>query len=532
MEPIRIQDGTPWANGGPRRTFPSLEGDLSTDVLVVGAGVAGLTSALLLARRGRLVTVIDARQVASGETGRTTAHLTELLDVGYRRLEAKFGRQGAEAAAEASRSAIDSIETSCSELAPLARFERVPGHKAAQTDDQMEELKEELAAMQRAGIRADWTREPMPFPSLGAVRLEHQAQLEPGEYARGLLEGLLGLGVTVFENTHALDFQDGTPCRVMTERGMITAKDVLVLTNVPISNRFAIHTKVAAYRTYALAGTCQGFPKGLYEDMSKPYHYVRRQQTERGDFVIIGGEDHRTGRAGATEERYAALTQFARSTCSGFMPLYRWSGQIIEPTDGLPYIGRNTGSKHIYVATGFSGTGITMGTLSAMLLTAAVENLESRWADLFEATRVKPIAQGSRYFKENIEFPKRLLRDRVEPSEVALAKRVMPGEGRLVRSHGHMLAVSRDMGGTLQVHSATCPHLGCHVHWNRAEQSWDCPCHGSRFDAQGQVLNGPATRPLREEALEPREALKPRLRVETRKPRDIDGSSHHAPGRH
>jgi hypothetical protein len=258
MEPIRIQDGTPWANGGPRRTFPSLEGDLSTDVLVVGAGVAGLTSALLLARRGRLVTVIDARQVASGETGRTTAHLTELLDVGYRRLEAKFGRQGAEAAAEASRSAIDSIETSCAELAPLARFERVPGHKAAQTDEQMEELKEELAAMQRAGIRADWTREPMPFPSLGAVRLEHQAQLEPGEYASGLLEGLLGLGVTVFENTHALDFQDGTPCRVMTERGMITAKDVLVLTNVPISNRFAIHTKVAAYRTIRAGGHLPG----------------------------------------------------------------------------------------------------------------------------------------------------------------------------------------------------------------------------------------------------------------------------------
>jgi Rieske Fe-S protein len=167
------------------------------------------------------------------------------------------------------------------------------------------------------------------------------------------------------------------------------------------------------------------------------------------------------------------------------------------------------------VATGFSGTGITMGTLAAMLLTASVEHLESRWAELFEATRVKPFAQASRYFKENVEFPKRLLSDRIERSEVAFAQRIMPGEGRLVRSEGHMLAVSRDAEGTLHVHSASCPHLGCHVHWNRVEQSWDCPCHGSRFDAQGQVLNGPATRALREETLEPRERAKPRLRVET-----------------
>jgi glycine/D-amino acid oxidase-like deaminating enzyme len=299
MEPIRIVDGTPWADGGPRRTFPSLEGDLSTDVLVVGTGVAGLTAALLLARRGRQVSVIDARQVACGETARTTAHLTELLDVGYRQLESKFGREGAAAAAEASRSAIDSIETSCSELAPRARFERVLGFKAAQTDEQVEELKEELVAMQRAGLRAEWTGQTMPFASLGAVRLEAQAQMHPGEYTSGLVEGLVGLGVALFENTRALDFQDGSPCRVMTDRGMITAKDVLILTNVPISNRFAIHTKVAAYRTYAVAGTCTGFPKGLYEDMAKPYHYVRRQQTERGDFVIVGGEDHRTGRGGA-----------------------------------------------------------------------------------------------------------------------------------------------------------------------------------------------------------------------------------------
>jgi glycine/D-amino acid oxidase-like deaminating enzyme/nitrite reductase/ring-hydroxylating ferredoxin subunit len=512
---MRIQDGTLWADGGPRREFPSLAGDLSTDVLIVGAGVAGLTAALLLARRGRTVTVIDARQVASGETSRTTAHLTDLLDVGYRRLEAKFGAGATAVAAEASRAAIDSIETSCSELAPGARFERVFGYKVAQTDFQLEDLKEELVAMQRAGVRAEWTGQQMPFPSLGAIRLEQQAQLHPGEYTRGLVDGLIGLGVAMFENTRALEFQDGSPCRVKTELGTITAKDVLVLTNVPVSNRFAIHTKVAAYRTYVMAGECKGFPKGLYEDMAKPYHYVRRQETERGNFVIVGGEDHRTGHGGATEERYAALTLFARSTCPGFVPIYRWSGQIIEPSDGLPYIGRNTGDKHVYVATGFSGTGITMGTLAAMLLTAAVEKLESRWAEVFQATRVRPFAQALRYFKENVEFPKRLLRDRVERGEVAFAERVMPGEGRLVRSAGgHMLAVSREADGALQVHSAVCPHLGCHVHWNRAEQSWDCPCHGSRFDAHGEVLNGPATRALRVETLEPREQAKPRIRIE------------------
>jgi Rieske Fe-S protein len=265
-----------------------------------------------------------------------------------------------------------------------------------------------------------------------------------------------------------------------------------------VSSRFALHTKIAAYRTYAVAARTASLPPpGLYYDGAEPYHYVRTQDTTKGPFLVVGGEDHKVGQDNDTAGRFAALERWLKERWHGAEIVYRWSGQVIEPADGLAFIGRAPGAKRVWVATGFSGTGMTFGTLAGMIIADGIAGRENPFAKLYDATRVKPLAQARRYVAENVDFPKQLAKDRLDRGEVASLAEVPRGEGRLVRLGGKMIAAYRAEDGRLQCLSAVCTHLGCHVQWNDAERSWDCPCHGSRFDAAGRVLNGPAVRALR-----------------------------------
>jgi len=479
-------------------SFPALERDIEADVAVIGAGIAGVTAAMLLQRAGKRVALIEARQVGGGETGHTTAHLTELIDARYHVLESKFGRDGARRARESSRAAIDRIEALAAELAPDCGFERVAEYLYAETDAQRRELENELASLQRAGSSASWVEQvPLPLAIQGAVRLDQQGRFHPLAYLRGLLARFVADGGEVFERTAMLDVDEAQPCRVRTSGGTITARDVLVLAHVPVINRLALHTKLAAYRSYAIAAPLrEPFPDANFSDMQDPYHYIRSQQTAAGTVLIVGGEDHKTGKHDDTRQCFERLAQYA----SAHFPIgeisHRWSGQIIEPADGLPFIGKNTGADHVYVGTGFSGEGMTFGTLAAMLLSDAVLEVKNPWAALYDATRVKPLAQARKVLSEGADFPAHIAHDRITGGEVETPEQVPAGEGRLVREQGKMLAVYRDDGGALHARSAVCTHLGCYVHWNRAERSWDCPCHGSRFDIDGAVLNGPAIKPL------------------------------------
>jgi Rieske Fe-S protein len=288
---------------------------------------------------------------------------------------------------------------------------------------------------------------------------------------------------------------------VTTSTGTIRAADVLVLTHVPVSNVIAIHSKIAAYRSYAVAAPYRGDVAGLFWDLDDPYHYTRVEDARDGSFLVVGGEDHKTGQKRRTRECFQRLDGYVKERFGCDVAL-RWSGQIIEPSDGLPFIGRNSGSEHVYVATGFAGNGMTFGTLAAMILTDEVLGLTSAWARTYDATRVKPLAQARRYVAENVDFPAYLARDRVARGEVRSIGEIPRGEGRLFRNRGKMLAVYREPGGRIQACSAACTHLGCNVRWNDAEKTWDCPCHGSRFAVDGAVINGPAVTDLGKETVE------------------------------
>lgn len=486
-----------WTASAPARRYPALQGDLEVDVVVVGAGMAGLTTAWLLKQAGKRVAVVEMHRVLTGQTGQTTAHLTELLDTPYETLTSDFGEKGARLIAASVRASLEQIASLVERRGISCGFQRVPGFRYAETQAQAQQLEREAHAARQAGLMCSLTQEvPLPYPVKLALRVEDQAQFHPREYLLALAEDLPGHGSHLFEETQVTHIEDGAPCRVRTARGVITCQDVVEATTTPL-NRVLLHTKLYPYRTYSLAARLEGpLAAGLYYDSEDPYHYIRTQRVAGVDYLIVGGEDHKVGTEEDTGSHYAALEEYTRRRFPVGAVDYRWSGQVIEPADGLAYIGRNGGARHVWVATGFSGTGMMFGTLAGMLLDDLIRGRDNPYAQLYDATRVKPAAGAKDFLQENAEVAFHFVADRLARPEARELSEVPAGEGRIVEVEGQKVAVFREEAGTVHAVSPVCTHLGCYVHWNKAERSWDCPCHGARYSPTGEVLNGPAVKPL------------------------------------
>jgi len=495
-----------WLAGSESLTFPPRACDVNVDVAIVGGGITGLTAALHLLKNGKQVALIDKGKIGQGESGHTTAHLTEILDIRYSEIVARFGLEKAQLVQRSSRAAIERIHTIAREFRIPCSFERVPGYLFTQEESEVEGLKRETDVLNRLGMRATFsTKSPLPFPVKGCIEIENQAQFHPYDYLLGLASTVAREGGHIFEDTHALEFSEGSPARVITDNGVLVADQVIIAANVPISNRLLIQTKLAAYRSYAIAVRTNSptTVKGLFWDTKDPYHYLRTQVVEaKGktseELLIIGGEDHKTGMDHHPEDHYTRLEKFARDHFDVKSVPYRWSGQIIEPVDGLPYVGLNAFSENYYVATGYSGNGMTMGTMAGILLTDLISGMENPWAALYDATRIHLTGSFSNFVKENKDFPACLLHDRLTRAPVVNLASIKKNEGGIIKVNGETVAANRDSEGNLKFFSPACPHMGCHVQWNGSESSWDCPCHGSRFDEEGQVLNGPAISALKE----------------------------------
>lgn len=500
-----------WMDSAELPTYPPLSGDLDTEVCVIGAGIAGLTTAYLLAREGRKVTVIDALGIGAGETGRTTAHLFP-PDEWYSFIEDKFGADNARLVADSYARAIDLVESISGELKARenidCQFERLDGYLFALPGDGLQDLEKEYQCARRAGLTVELVPgvPGLPFDSGPAVRYANQAQFHPLKYLAGLARAIERAGGRIHGATHAHRVRGNQDQQtIYTDHGEIRARHVVLATHTPFNDRVVMHTKQAGYRTYVIGMHVPrgSVPRILLWNTGDPYYYVRLETPPSAtgdkfedDILVVGGADHKTGQDEHPEHRYDEIERWTREHFpTAHTVAYRWSGEVMEPSDGLAYLGRNPmDDDNVYLITGDSGNGMTHCTIGAMLVSDLIGGRDNPWKDIYDPSR-KPVHGLADFAHEQANVMARY-GEWLTGGDVDSVQEIPAGEGAVLRDGLRKIAVYRDAQGGLHAVSAKCTHLGCAVHWNSAERSWDCPCHASRFDVEGKVLHGPAPEPL------------------------------------
>jgi glycine/D-amino acid oxidase-like deaminating enzyme/nitrite reductase/ring-hydroxylating ferredoxin subunit len=495
-----------WIDSVPIQRFPKLQGNVNVDVVVVGAGVTGVTAAYLLKQAGLRVALIERERVASIDTGHTTAHLTYITDVDLQNLARNFGNDHAQASWDAGASAIDEIERIVGEEGIECKFTRVPAyvHVCADSSSKKEisSLKKETDIATKLGFEAVYLKS-IPYFNLPGVRFADQAKFHPRKYLRFLVKKIPGNGSYLFEKSAAGDF-DAKKWRVQVNRNWISFDRVVMATNNPLvglastTSATFLQTKLSLYTSYALGARVPSdtVPEALFWDTREPYDYLRVDRHRGFDFIVYGGEDHKTGQKKITTKAYVRLLARLKKIIPKARIDYRWSGQIISTPDGLPYIGEN--AAHQFVATGYCGNGITFGTIAALMARDWAIGRKNPWTDLFAIDRKKLKGATWNYLRENKDYPYYMIKDWIARPEADSVRELKRGDGMIIGSRMKKVAVFRDHNGKICRLSPVCTHLGCIVRWNAAESTWDCPCHGSRFKSTGEVIAGPA-----EEALSP-----------------------------
>lgn len=490
-----------WVATTPATAYPSLKHDIEVDVAVIGGGIAGLMTAYFLGQSGKKVAVIEARRIATGTTGHTTAHLSIAHDIIYDRLIKNFGKEGAKSYAEANFEGIRLIgdiarkEGIGCDFAPTSEYVYAPKGK----DEEI--IEKEYEATRNLDLRTELLdKAPLPFITGKAIKYNGQAQFHPRKFLVALAEKFVNNGGQIFEQTRATGVKEGEPMEVETNRGRIRAKEVVVATLYPFLDRGLYFTRLDVFTSYVLAVTVEDeFPQEMYDSSEERSHYLRRQPYKGRFVVLVGGEGHRTGEISETDERYARLEEFARKSLRVKEVLYRWSTHDTYPVDGVPYIGKFLPtSEHLYVLTGFKGWGMAHGVVGGRIIGDLINKKPNKYVDLFNPGRVKIKAGAGKVAGLGVKVGKKYLEGRLERGVKADLETLERDEWKIIDNQGDKVAAFRDEEGAIHAVSAYCRHLGCTVKFNRAERTWDCPCHGSRYTLDGEVLYGPTVRGLKE----------------------------------
>ncbi len=501
----RVGNGSYWVATTPETSFPSYPGDdRKVEVAVLGGGITGLATALLLQQAGASVAVVEAGRVACGVTGSTTAKVTSLHGLTYAKLASTFGEEGARVYAEANQAGLKLIARLVEELAIDCDFERLAAFTYTEDPQRVSAIQEEVEAAQQAGLPASFSSQiGLPFPVQGAVRVEDQAQFHPRRFCLGLAKAIAAGGGQVFEQTRALDLRLGFPCTVKTDHGPLRAEHVVLATHLPFFDPAGLFAKTSPSRSYAAVVTlAEPAPPGMYLSADAATRSIR-PLLAGSDQAVLAGEEHKTGHGPDTRIHHQALEAWARERFPVESVDYRWSAQDYLPADNVPYIGRLIpGYGRLHVATGFKKWGMTHSAVAAMLLRDHITGRANPWSGLFKATRLHPLASARELAAHNLDVGLRFAADRLLTLRPPPALDLAPGEAGLRELDGEKVAAYRDPEGRLHAVSGRCTHLGCLVAWNAAETTWDCPCHGSRFSYDGQVIQGPAVADLQRKGVD------------------------------
>jgi glycine/D-amino acid oxidase-like deaminating enzyme/nitrite reductase/ring-hydroxylating ferredoxin subunit len=497
-----------WIRSAELPAFPSFSQDIEVDVAIVGGGLTGITAAYLMKKAGVKVALLERGRCARADTGHTTAHLTYVTDYRLHQLVDTFGKDCARSFWEAGGAGIDQIQENVSNEHIQCEFNWVPGYLHVALHDparnEVERLQRDAQLASELGFHAEFI-DAVPYANRAGVRFPNQAKFQPRKYLAALLDKIHGEGSYVFEQSEVTEFEN-EPLRLKVGKHTVRCQFVFIATHNPlmgntgVMNATLFQSKLALYTSYVLGAHLPKdvVPEALFWDTGEPYHYLRIDRHADHDYAIFGGEDCKTGQEEEASENFRRLEK----TLKEFLPKAevrdRWCGQVIETNDGLPFIGSTADNQ--FVATGFCGNGFTLGTVAAMMARDFYLRRRNPWFGLFNVNRKKIHGGAGRYVRENLDYPYYLVRDRFAKAETDSLDDIRAGEGKIVNLDGKKVAAYRDPRGELTLLSPVCTHMKCIVGWNDADKTWDCPCHGSRFKATGEVIGGPAETPLETES--------------------------------